>query len=101
MLELKIFSDEDIIAEVGRRQNNRGFEDAIKDELMIEDCENCEDKEVSDFDDEDLIDVLENRGYIVRATDNIAPTIRDEQYEEIFEQLKEKYSVSELQRLLA
>lgn len=70
--------------------------------------------ELSEFDNGDIID----RAIEIAESDedykdqlrlelfpdyeeNADKTIRDEQYEEIFEQLKEKYSVQDLQRLLA
>lgn len=100
--DLSDFTDDDIISEYERRQHKPRFEDDLKDALMIEECEECEECEgcdLSDFDNDDLIMELESRGVDIKVSQ--AETIRDEQYEEIFEQLKEKYSVQELQRLLA
>jgi len=75
-IDLSDFDADDIITEVQRRIKHKHGGAEFKKLLLAE------------------IDVISTSEY------KKGLTVRDEQYEEVFEQLKQQYSVSELEKLL-
>lgn len=99
-VDLSEFDNEEIIDECLIRERKFGsILDDLKDAFDIEECEECEDCELSNFDTEDIIDELKYRNVNFKMSE--AETIRDEQYEEVFEKLKDKFTVQQLQNLLS
>lgn len=80
-IDLEVFETSDLLREL----DGRGEEP---------ECDCC----LSDFDTSDLIEELSTRGF--NTHDPEEGTIRDQQYDEIFDQLKARFTVSELEAFL-
>lgn len=104
-----------LVDEVIRLVSDDELSDGHIDELKKLFEEECEERDLSDFSDyevaahfmrEELFVHLDHEQVIqiceyhdLETKETTEDTIRDEQYEEVFQQLKEKFSVAELEAI--